>query len=1073
MFRRFAAVARHPIPVLVGVAVVVAAALLAIVDPGTGQSRLKVDASTERLVAEEDADRRFYDETRRLFGSDDTVIVALAPGDVYRPEVLERIRTISAGIRALEGVREVRSLTNATNLVGNAGGLEIVPFVREIPRSDEALAALRAAVEANPLYHGHLVSRDGSATAIAVHFQEMSDDAYLASGLDAEIGRIAREGAGEIPVWMTGGPHIAAESARVFLAEALQLPLLILAAFAAMLLISQRSLRGVLLPIATISIAVGWTLAIVAAVGHALNAVTVLVPPILTTLGLSYAVHVLAGFRAACRRGAETARDAVLETLDEVALPVVLTGLTTAIGFLTLALSPLSAVRSFGAIAALGVMLTVVASLTFTPAVLVLLPLPRRSTRTSAQGGHFDRFAEALGRFDMRYRHWIFAGAALLVVGSLAFATQLRVGSQQIKKFAPDAQVRVDFEAVNERLEGANPLFVVLRAANRDGFKEPAKLREIERLQAWLEKQPEVGGSTSLADYVKVIHRGFQENDPEAFRIPDSQRLISQLLFFAGSPELRQVVDGPYQTTSIRLRAKVVDSAEIAALTERLEARLEELPDDMNGRITGAAVVFNRGLDEIIRGQAQSVVAALGIIYLVLSTLFLSLRVGAIALLPNLVPISAYFGALGATGWLLSPGTSLIAPMVLGIAVDDTIHYFARFLHGARRHGDEERATIETLKALGRPVTATTAALCLGFLCMGTSEFVTNLELGVLAAFALLVAWAADVVLAPALCAGLRVVTVWDYLSIDLGRAPEKTMAAFRGLRSGQARLAALLGEMVDAPAGQRLFDGGEPGKGLYLVIDGQLRTWVDAEDRIDALATHGRGDSVGEVGLFHGSYATTCVVESDARLLRLDRAAIDQLAVRYPRVAARMLRNLGEVMAGRFAGHALRDALPEVLGRSEQATALDALGIDGLRDAIGDEVGDALELAGIGNGEIAALNLVPLVLVAWADETLDDTERATILERADASGVEAGSPAHQLLEQWLDEAPEPALFEAWRSTIHAILPRLSIEGRHRLRNALLARAREVAASSGGVLGVRSVSRSEESVLRELEAVFG
>ena len=130
--------------------------------------------------------------------------------------------------------------------------------------------------------------------------------------------------------------------------------------------------------------------------------------------------------------------------------------------------------------------------------------------------------------------------------------------------------------------------------------------------------------------------------------------------------------------------------------------------------MTGSSVVFNQALDEIIRGQAWSLVSGLGVIYLILAVMFLSARIGALALIPNALPIAFYFGLLGLTGVTLSPGTSLVAPIVLGIAVDDTIHYFARFIDDAKRLGSERRATESTLRAVGRPVTTTAIALCGG-----------------------------------------------------------------------------------------------------------------------------------------------------------------------------------------------------------------------------------------------------------------------------------------------------------------------------------------------------------------------
>jgi hypothetical protein len=425
----------------------------------------------------------------------------------------------------------------------------------------------------------------------------------------------------------------------------------------------------------------------------------------------------------------------------------------------------------------------------------------------------------------------------------------------------------------------------------------------VEALQAWLLEQPEVGGTVSLVDTLKVLHRAFRDGDPAHFTVPERRSLVTQLLFVGAGDELGRFVDAGFETMNLQVRARVVDSAEVTALVARVEARLAELPDPLSGRVTGSSVVFNQALDEIIRGQTISVVAALGLIYLILAAMFVSLRVGAIALIPNVLPMAGYFGALGLSGVTLSPGTSLIAPMVLGVAVDDTLHYFARFIADARRFGDERRATESTLRAVGRPVTYTTLALCAGFLMLNLSEFRTQGELGTLAAFSLAFAWLVDVTLTPALCARLRIATLWDLLALDLGEDPQHRIVLFRGLSAAQARIVALLGRLLPVRAGDRLWDVGEPGGALYVVIDGRLRATRDGEGTRHVLSTHGRGDVLGEVGFFHHERAADVEILEDGRLLRFTPEQLGQLQRRYPRVAAVVARNLNEVLAERLAG--------------------------------------------------------------------------------------------------------------------------------------------------------------------------
>jgi hydrophobe/amphiphile efflux-3 (HAE3) family protein len=904
------AIPRRAVWVLLVLALPTAASLAALFDPATGGLRLHVDASADRLLPEDAPERAFYDRTLRLFGSDKALVVVIGAPDVFAAGTLARLVELTRRLEDQPEVASVLSLANAPDVRAVEDDVVVEAFLAEIPGDSAGLAALRASVLGSPLYGGSLVARDGRATALVVRLRGLSDDAVMRGEVDRRIlAEAERAFAGEpgAEVWLTGGPHIQAEGARVLLAESLTLPLASLAFLAAVLVLAFRTGRGVALPLLAICLGVLWTLGLAAALGHALNAVTVLVPPLLITLGLSYTVHVVSEYYEEVRAhaGGGGRAELVGEALQRTALPLVTCGITTAVGFGSLCLSPLGAVRDFGWLAVSGTVFTLVASLSFVPAVLALLPAPRRLPPVSGSGGlsvALGRACSAIARFDVDRRQLIFAVALAVLAVSLFGATRMKVGTQQIEKFSADAPVRVHFEAVNRRFGGVNPLTIVLETERTEGFKEPATLKAVKDLQDWLEAQPEIGGTTSLVDYLEVAHRAFAGGEAAGLAIPASRGLVSQILFAAGSDELERFVDGPFESAAVHVRAKVIDSAEVAALTARIEARLAELPEPLRGAVTGSSVVFNKALDEIIRGQALSLVTGLGIIYVILAVMFLSARIGLVALVPNVLPIAFYFGLLGWTGITLSPGTSLVAPIVLGIAVDDTIHYFARFMDDARRLGSERQATESALRAIGPPVTTTALALCGGFLVLNLSAFETQGELGSLAAATLAFGWVCDLTLTPALCSRLRIVTLWELLTLDLGSEPQRTIGLFRGLSAAQARIVALMGALVPVRGGERLWRAGEPADALYVVIDGKLRASVEREGGVRELAVHGRGDVLGEVGLAQHARSADVDALEDGRLLRLSQAHFDQLARRYPRIAAAVLRNLNEVLAQRLA---------------------------------------------------------------------------------------------------------------------------------------------------------------------------
>ena len=422
----------------------------------------------------------------------------------------------------------------------------------------------------------------------------------------------------------------------------------------------------------------------------------------------------------------------------------------------------------------------------------------------------------------------------------------------------------------------------------------------MKELQQWLAEQPEIGGSTSLVDYLMLINRGFHGNDPEYLRIPQSKRLASQLLFFGASDELDSYADSRYQKISILVRSKVIDSGPLSDLIRRIEDRLSELPSRLHGTVTGNTVLLARTIDDIAQGQAMSLGFAFVPIYAILAWLFTSFRMGFIALLPNAIPVAVYFGLIGISGIELNSMNGLVACIVLGIAVDDTIHYLVRFNIEAHKRASASSGAKAALVHVARPVTYTTVALALGFLLFTTAEMSNWVELGALASLTLLVAWVLDVTFLPAMVSGLRIVTLWDVLTLDLGADPHLSIGIFKDLTPRQARVAALTTRIQSFKAGERIFSKGEEGQEMYVVIDGELSASVMQDDKRKEYPRMKRGDSVGEVAFFDGKRTADVDVIEDARLLCLSPEGLQRIQRRSPRIAAVLLRNLAEILAGR-----------------------------------------------------------------------------------------------------------------------------------------------------------------------------
>ncbi len=877
-------------------------ALTAIVNPLTGQVHLEIDPSANRLIAEDQPSKVFYDQTRRIFGSDETLIITIAAADVFTPEVFNTVTRMTQRISEIGAVRDVLSLANAVDIRSVDDGLDISPFASDLEDGTTTLASIRERVLSNPVYAGNLVSTAGDATALVVYFNDISDFEYMRGGIHEQITRILDEERGSSDVYITGTPFFKVAMSEALIKDLLWTPPLITVILVIVLVMAYRSVIGVVAPLITVGAGVILTLGTISALGHSLSMISVLVPPLLMILGFTYAVHVTSEYHQ-LRNEPDTGVPVIKQVLQDMALPVALTGLTTIAGFIAMMANPIEAVQEFGIFAAIGVVYVSVLSITFTPALLKVMDRKPRGTakqdRPVTTG--FDRFVEHIALYDLKYRNVIFVVCAILFMLALAGITRIHVSTESITNFASDSEVRKGFDIVNEKLGGANNFYIVLEGNHRDAFKDPATLRVLQELQAWLLEQPEIGGTLSIADYLMLINQAFNDNDPAFHTIPDNKRLITQLLFLSSSEDLDRIVDSRYQTTNLVVRSKVINSDLMTDLIDRIQARLAQLPENLKATVTGNPVLISETLTNIIVGQARSVGLALVFVYLILAVMFMSHRIGFVALLPNILPVAVYFGSLGFFGISLNPSTSLIAPMVLGIAIDDTIHYFSRFNREVRLNANDRKATLLAMKAVGRPVTLTSVGLCLGFLVLMDSELRMQAQVGIMASYALAIAWLCDFMLTPALCATIRFTTLWDALTLDLGKNPQDSIPLLNGLRASQARIVALMAKVITVPQGKRLIHDGDDGNEMYVVIDGTLRASIAGKDGPVNVATYGRGDVVGEAGLFYEKRSADVDVIEDSRLLCLTQSNLDRLSRRYPYIATKVFRNLNKVLASRL----------------------------------------------------------------------------------------------------------------------------------------------------------------------------
>jgi len=347
----------------------------------------------------------------------------------------------------------------------------------------------------------------------------------------------------------------------------------------------------------------------------------------------------------------------------------------------------------------------------------------------------------------------VLIASAVIAAAALAWIPRIVVDTDYLTFFDATSRVRTDFTAISENLVGAVPIYVTLDGKAEGALREPDNLRALENLQARIDALPGVTATVSMVDVLRVMNRAVEKDDPAAERIPDTRGEVAELLFLIPKNKMRQFANANHSRANIVVRTGLSGSAAVLDLESRLHEAIAEadLPEVLEADVTGNAIVVNHGANGIAANQVSTVGAAALTILILVSQTFRSVRIGTLAMIPNVLPVLIFFGILGAGAAPLSLPTSLIGCIALGIAIDDTAHFLVGY-RARRDAGSASReAAADCIRTLGRPITTTSLMLIAGFLVLSASGFATLREFGYLSALTMFVCLAADLLLLPAI----------------------------------------------------------------------------------------------------------------------------------------------------------------------------------------------------------------------------------------------------------------------------------------------------------------------------------
>ena len=767
------------------------------------QTRLIIDNSLESFAPSSEEMEALY-EYRASFGRDDHFLV-LIEGDVFSAPFLEKLAQVHEIVAAVdvdvettshldaqapadspadddfgdfedddEGwgeeaggsvIEDVVSLINARQTVPmEGGGIQVLKLLDPIPPPEE-LPALRDRVLSDKTLTGRLVGASGRHTVVAARTLQMRDDQMDLVFFEMRDA-LKDLNSDDFRIQITGPPAINAALNEMVLTDLGTLATLSTLVMLLALAWLFRHLIGIVGPIIVVAIAVLWTLGFMAAIGFGLNILSSILPAFLLCVGVGDSIHMLSIYRDLRRHGMPN-EAAIVRAVAITGPPVLFTSLTTMTGLFSLWFAQVYAVSEMGVAGGVGVMFALTLS-------LVLLPIMLTWNRTGLLGAKpageqdvIDRVVGwAVALSDDRVRagrlRAVFAMSTLLAVVAVVGLTMLEVWHDDMSNVPDGAEVKLAVQSMDENVGGVSNAVLVIKPDSERGMKDLPLLRGLEALTehvfAYRDEEsgePVVRHAISVVDVVKETRRAFHGGGQAEYRLPDTQGELDDLLFLfenQGPAELRKLATLNLDRSHLTFQATWLEATSYKPLIDHIRTGISTHVGDLAQiRGTGMTFLSYRIVDTLLSDLIRSFATAFVCITILMLFMLGDLKLGLVAMLPNLFPIVLIMGGMGLTGIPIDLNNLLIASIALGIAVDDTIHFLHHFKTAFATTADCEQALVAARHHAGRAMFSTSVLLSTGF---GVYLFALNngvARFGSLIGLTVVVALLVDLIVLPAL----------------------------------------------------------------------------------------------------------------------------------------------------------------------------------------------------------------------------------------------------------------------------------------------------------------------------------
>ncbi len=695
-----------------------------------------------------------YEEYEREFGNDDSIVIAVhSPSGIFDKDSVALVQELTEKMWMVKEVIRVESLANYSLITGESGDIVIDPVFKS--DDPEFLKTRVEQVKKNDNIINYIISEDLKTTLVTAHLNPLYDaaDQYGVPVTQAKKLLESFKGKGDHIFYMTGSAALTEAYREVSENDFMMLLPLVVGLTMFLLLYIFRSFSLSILITVLYAVAIVSTLGIAGWLKITLNPLTVCLPQILIAITLADSIHLVQGF-ARLRAEGLSKFDAAKSSFVTNLFPTLMTSVTTGLGFVAFVASDVSTISDLGIMATIGVMIAWFITAGILPAAFIYFPFPVRPRKESKKRQHAQWITSYIG-WVSRHKIKIMLAWGGLAALSFYVGSFNTIDSDPLNYYAEGVPIKVANDFMRDQFGGSRGVELVLDSGKADGIKEPEYLKKVVEFQAWISEIPGVAKVTSVADIVGELHQAMEGKPlPKNDRLPDSREAVAQQLFLYSMSLPAGMGVNHWSTMDFKkMRIKILwtveDSEETLANINKIEDKAKEMGLTMTA--AGKASLVPELSHHILSTFSEASTRALVMILLTMALICRSLRLGTLAMIPNAIP--GIFGGLVMflMGYKYDVGSILVMSVVMGISVDDTVHFMVHFQEKVAQGKSYVDSIVAVFHETGEALLMSTAVLSIGFGVAILSDFTPFSNFGMMISISLVFALVADFMLLPAM----------------------------------------------------------------------------------------------------------------------------------------------------------------------------------------------------------------------------------------------------------------------------------------------------------------------------------